>query len=84
MDDSSIYLVRECLVVTLKIAAPIMAAGVAIGLVVSIVQSVTSIQDQTLTFVPKIIAMLIVAAAILPWIARRLIDYTADMLRLFG
>ena len=81
-DETAIDLAREMLIITLKIAAPILVAGVLVGLVVSIFQSVTSIQDQTITFVPKIVVMMIVAAILLPWIASRLVEYTADLLSL--
>lgn len=79
-DDATIELVRQSLIITLKIAAPILAAGVLIGLLVSLLQSVTSIQDQTLSFVPKIIVMIVVAALLLPWITQRLLEYTAQLL----
>jgi flagellar biosynthesis protein FliQ len=81
-DESMVQLVREMLVVALKIAAPMLAAGVVVGLVVSIVQSVTSVQDQTLTFVPKICVMMIVAALLIPWIIQRLVEYAAELFRL--
>lgn len=81
-DESTIELVRQTLIMTLKIAAPILAAGVMIGLIVSVFQSVTSIQDQTLSFVPKVVVMIIVAALLLPWIAQRLLEYTAELLTL--
>lgn len=78
-DESAVFLVRETLLAALKIAAPVLFAGVAIGLLVSLIQSVTSIQDQTLTFVPKIATMIIVAALLLPWIALRLVEYAAEL-----
>ena len=81
-DETSIDLAREMLIIALKIATPILAAGVLVGLLVSIFQSVTSIQDQTVTFVPKIVVMLVVAILLLPWISARLIEYTADLLSL--
>ncbi|MEZ6243785.1 MAG: flagellar biosynthetic protein FliQ [Phycisphaerales bacterium] len=76
-------MVQETLIVVLKIAAPILLAGVVIGLVISLIQSVTSIQDQTLTFVPKIGVMIVVAVLLLPWITMRLIEFATEMLRLF-
>jgi flagellar biosynthetic protein FliQ len=79
-DETAIDMAREMLMVTLKIAAPILAAGVLVGLIVSIFQSVTSIQDQTVTFVPKIVVMLVVALLLLPWIAAKLVEYAADLL----
>jgi flagellar biosynthetic protein FliQ len=81
-DDSSIELVRTALIITLKIAAPILVAGIVVGLIVSILQSVTSIQDQTLAFVPKIVVMVLAAAVLIPWIAQRLIEYAADLFSL--
>ncbi len=74
-DESGVFLIRETLIIVLKIAAPILGAGVCIGLIISIFQSVTSIQDQTLTFVPKIFVMVIVAAILMPWIAQKLATY---------
>lgn len=82
LDETGLALVREMLLITIKISLPILAAGVAIGLLISILQAVTSIQDQTIVFVPKILVMLVVAAIILPWVAVRLIDYASEMLRL--
>lgn len=81
-DESAVFLVRETLLAALKIAAPVLLAGVLIGLLVSLVQSVTSIQDQTLSFVPKIAAMILVAAFLLPWIALRLAEFAAELFTL--
>lgn len=82
MDDASLELVRSALIITLKIAAPILLAGLVVGFVISILQSVTSIQDQTLAFVPKIAVMLIAAAVLIPWLAIRLVEYTRELLSL--
>lgn len=78
-DDSIVDLVREMLIITLKIAGPILLAGIVVGLIISLFQSITSIQEQTLTFVPKIVAMLVVTVILLPWIVERLIEFTVDM-----
>lgn len=82
-DTAHIELIRDTLFVVLKIVLPILAAGVVVGLVISILQSVTSIQDQTLTFVPKIVSMVVVAALLLPWIGLRLGEFATEMFRLF-
>lgn len=79
-DAQTIDLVRQTLLITLKIAAPILIAGIVVGLIISIFQSVTSIQEQTLTFVPKIFAMILVAVLLIPWIVARLLDFTTEML----
>lgn len=82
-DATSVELIRQTLIVALKIAAPILIAGVIFGLVISIAQSVTSIQDQTLSTVPKIVVMVVAAIILLPWIIQRLMDF-ASMLFSFG
>ncbi|MEQ8769940.1 MAG: flagellar biosynthetic protein FliQ [Phycisphaerales bacterium] len=82
-DETIVQTVREVLIVVLKIAGPMLIAGMAIGLVISLIQSVTSIQDQTLTFVPKIVGMVGVAILLLPWIVMRLVEFSAQMLSLF-
>jgi flagellar biosynthetic protein FliQ len=83
MDSSAVDLVKHALLVALKVSAPILMAGVAIGLVIAIVQSVTQIQEQTLTLIPKIFAMTLVAVMLLPWIVIRLVEFTAEMFTLF-
>ena len=83
MDAEVVDLLRQTLILTLKIAAPILGAGILIGLVISLVQSVTSIQDQTLTFVPKIFGMVLVAVLLIPWIVRWLVEFTRAMFALY-
>ncbi len=82
IDDSILELVRESLFVVLKVAFPVLTAGIAIGLAISIFQSVTQIQEQTLTLVPKIFVMTTVAIILLPWIAMRLVEFSTEMFRL--
>lgn len=81
-DEASIELVRQALIITLKICAPILGAGILVGLMISIFQSVTSVQDQTLSFVPKIIVMVIVTILLASWIIQKLMDYSAELFRL--
>lgn len=82
-DESLVDLVRQTLIVTMKISAPLLVAGVVIGLIISVLQSVTSIQDQALSFVPKITGMVAVAVLLMPWIIRRLLDFSAEMFGTF-
>lgn len=82
IDDGAVLLVREMLWTTIRISLPILGAGLVIGLVISIIQSITSIQDQTLTFVPKILAMIVTAALLIPWIVSSLMVFTSEMLSL--
>lgn len=83
-DQATVELVRQALIITLKISAPVLGAGIVVGLVISIFQSVTSIQDQTLATVPKIIAMVIVVVLLASWIAQRLIEYAATLFNVAG
>lgn len=82
LDDNAVELVRNAFIITLKIAAPILIIGVLSGLVISLLQSITSIQDQTLSLVPKVVVMLIAAIVLLPWVAQRLIEYATELFRL--
>ncbi len=81
-DESTLDLVRAALVITLKVSAPILLAGVLVGLIISVVQAVTQIQEQTLTLVPKIFVMIVVALVLLPWIVMRLVEFAADIFRM--
>jgi flagellar biosynthetic protein FliQ len=71
---------RNAFLMALTTAAPVLVAGMAVGLVLSLVQAVTQLQEQTLTFVPKIVAMVVAAAYFIPWIATRMVNYTELML----
>lgn len=79
MYDVGVDLVRGALTQTLMLAAPILMAGLVIGLIISIFQTVTQIQEQTLTFVPKIAGMILVGMAIIPWIISAMVDYTVTL-----
>jgi flagellar biosynthetic protein FliQ len=68
-------LVRQALTLALIVSAPMLVIGLIVGIFVSLLQAVTQIQEQTLTFVPKISAMVAAAVLLLPWIGRRLMDY---------
>ena len=73
---------RSAFMMALMTAAPILVIGLAVGLVISLVQAVTQLQEQTLTFVPKIAAMVVAAMYFIPWIAARMIDFSVQMLSL--
>ena len=72
-------LVRHTLIMALIISSPMLVIGLVVGLVVSLVQAVTQIQEQTLSFVPKTVAMVTAAIVLLPWISQRLIEYASAM-----
>ena len=79
MMTDPIDVVRTALLQALIIAVPILGSGLFVGLLVSLLQSVTQIQEQTLTFVPKIIVMILVAVVLLGWISVRLGDFAYEM-----
>src|SRR5688500_14687763 len=78
--DQATELIRHTLVLALIVSAPMLIIGLGVGIVVSLLQAVTQIQEQTLTFIPKITAMFAAAILLLPWIGHRLIEYTSAML----
>lgn len=61
------------------IATPLLLAGVGVGLIVSILQTATSIQEQTLTFVPKILSLIAVIGILGPWMIQRLMHFTLQL-----
>lgn len=67
--------------VTLQIGGPVLLVGLAVGLVVSVFQAVTQIQEQTLVFIPKIVAIVAVLAIAGPWMLNTMVNYTEDLLR---
>ena len=77
--DQATDLIRNALILVLLISAPMLIIGLVVGVIVSLLQAVTQIQEQTLTFIPKITAMVIAAIVLMPWIGQRLLDYTATM-----
>ena len=79
MEVSTVDIVRTALLEALLLATPILGSGLIIGLIISLFQAVTQIQEQTLTFVPKIIVMILVAVILLSWITIRLSEFAVEM-----
>ena len=73
---TAVDLCRETLLAAVVIAAPMLIVGMAAGLFVGLMQALTQIQDQTVAFVPKILAMAAVLVACLPWLVVRMVDFT--------
>ena len=74
-------LARNAIMLILIVAGPMLAVSLGVGLVVSILQAVTQIQEQTLTFVPKLLAVSAVFLVGLPWMLQLLVKYTAELFR---
>jgi flagellar biosynthetic protein FliQ len=77
-------LVRQSLDTLLWITAPMLIVGMIVGIVISVLQVVTSIQDSTLAFVPRAIAVFIVFLATLPWVVHKLVAYTTGLFSNFA
>ncbi|MCE5301101.1 MAG: flagellar biosynthesis protein FliQ [Spirochaetia bacterium] len=71
---------REALLMTLLVSAPLLGLALLVGVVISIFQAVTQIQEMTLTFVPKIVVILFSLIVFGPWMLRLLINFTSTLL----
>jgi len=70
---------RSAVALVLMLGAPVMLMAIVVGLTVSILQAVTQLQDQTLSFVPKIIAMALAGLLLLPWMIHRMVEYATEI-----
>jgi flagellar biosynthetic protein FliQ len=75
----AIELIRSAVFQILVLSGPVLLIGVGVGLIISIFQATTSIQEQTLTFVPKIAAILLALAIFGPWMLQTLKTFTIDL-----
>ncbi len=79
-EGTVIELARQAVELTLLISAPMLLAGLVVGLLISIFQAVTQIQEMTLTFVPKIIAVMVALLVTFPWMMRKLLEFTQNLI----
>ncbi len=81
MTDSGVLeLAQRSVAITLMISAPILGLGLLVGLIVSVFQAATQIQEMTLTFVPKIIAVAVAIVIFGPWMLRSMVSFTSKLL----
>jgi flagellar biosynthetic protein FliQ len=73
------HLAVQAMTVALMVSAPFLLAGLAVGLIVSIIQAATSIQEQTLSFIPKVLVTGVVIAVGGPWMMDQLVSYTQQL-----
>jgi len=76
-----VELARDAITTGLLLAGPLLLVALAVGLIVSILQAVTQIQEQTLSFVPKLFAVAAVGLIGLPWMMQIIIRYTVELFR---
>jgi flagellar biosynthesis protein FliQ len=77
--DQVIKLAMDALMLSLKIGLPLLLAGLIVGLVISVFQAVTQIQEMTLSFIPKLLAVAVVLVVAGPWMLDQLVGYTTDL-----
>jgi flagellar biosynthetic protein FliQ len=74
--QQAIDLGREALMTGLILGAPVLVVGLAVALVVGLLQALTQIQDPTISFVPKLVAMMAALGVCLPWLIQRMVEYS--------
>lgn len=79
LESDVIKLINDALIISLKVASPILLFSMVVGLFVSIIQTTTSIQEQTLTFVPKLFAVFVALVLFSAYILHTMVDYTRDV-----
>jgi flagellar biosynthesis protein FliQ len=72
---------REAIMVTLIVGSPILLAGLVVGLLIGLLQAVTQIQEQTVAFVPKLLAMILVLTFTLPWLINQMVTYSQELIQ---
>ena len=78
--DSAVQLVRQTLIATFWLSAPLLAIGLIAGIVMSLIQIVTSIQDAAFSTVPRLVAFLVGIMLLLPWMLMRLMAFTTSII----
>ncbi len=84
LETDIIKIIYDALMVTLKISAPVLIFSMVTGLVISVLQTTTSIQEQTLTFVPKLVAVFLAIMLFSAYILHTVVDYTKEMFALIA
>ncbi|HCC53985.1 MAG TPA: flagellar biosynthetic protein FliQ [Desulfobulbaceae bacterium] len=78
--SAAITLLQNAVILTLLLSAPVLLVAMVVGLLISLFQAVTQIQEMTLTFVPKIVAVMMTLLFLSSWMITRLVDYTHELI----
>lgn len=78
-NDLAIQIGRDALMMVMLVSAPMLGLGLLVGILVSIFQAITQIQEQTLSFVPKIVAVFVAVLLFGPWMLSLMVDYTREL-----
>ena len=73
-------IMQDMMLTTLLVASPALATGLGVGLIIAVFQAATQINEQTLTFVPKIVAVFAVFGALVPWMMRLMMEFSGRIL----
>ncbi|MEC9348489.1 MAG: flagellar biosynthesis protein FliQ [Planctomycetota bacterium] len=82
--ETAIELSRGALSTAIELALPVMVVGLAVGVIVSVFQAMTQVHDQTLSFIPKILAMVAVILLLVPWFLKVMEGYTRTVFEQLG
>jgi len=77
--DQTVEMMRKVLMESMLLSAPLLVSACLISLAVSLLQTLTSVQEQTLTIVPRLVVVFVVTMATLPWMVHRLVSFTVRM-----
>ena len=77
--DDVIDLGREAVMLTLMLSAPALLIGMIVGLIIGLLQALTQVQEQTVAFVPKLVAMVLAISVALPWLLAQFSQYVVDL-----
>jgi len=77
--DQTVEIMRRLLMEAMLLSAPLLVAACLVSLIVSLIQTLTSVQEQTLTAVPRLVVVFVVTVATLPWMVHRLVGFTVHM-----
>lgn len=82
-EELVLRLAKETLQTVLMVSAPMLGAGLIVGLIISVLQIITSIHDQALAFVPRIVVTFLVFLIVFPWMMNTMVSYTTSLLGSF-
>lgn len=78
--QDAVDLGRNAVLLTLLLSAPALIVGMLVGLAIGLLQALTQVQEQTVAFVPKLVAMFAIMAVTLPWMLTHLVDYWTELI----
>jgi flagellar biosynthetic protein FliQ len=77
--DQTVEIMRRLLIEAMMLSAPLLVTAAVVSLAVSLLQTLTSVQEQTLTAVPRLVVVFVVTVAALPWMVHRLVSFTLHL-----